>query len=355
MKDRENCLKHEYISRTIRSWLVGGVYRPGDRLPTNPELCKYFSANNRTVAAGIRSLVKEGFLETAPRRGTIVKSLPIPPKNNMVLFMDQIHGDVYSESTVTLTSRLLEERLCPVFSEKGVLSNSEDYAAFLDCFLSRQTPYGIIMNGTTRVPVAYIEENKEKLSDLIFTVLGRYIKNFSAKYVLIDTAAAGRIAVEHFASKKVKEIFYIAIYEYDYRGEEFSLQMQIKNAIVKEGEKYGITVNEEIFQKTFFEPHPKDAEYLKDILKDAGSETGIFQYQDSWILRDILPVLKEMGKENVAVLGGYNTPNAAIGKFPSLDFQLPKIVETACDMLTRKIKERKVLIPPVLVDHSLKK
>ena len=182
--------------------------------------------------------------------------------------------------------------------------------------------------------------------------MGRNIENFSAKRVMIDTSAAGRIAVEHFASKKVKEIFYIAIHEYHYKGEELSLQMQIKNAIVEHCKKYGMTVNEEIFHKTFFEPHPKDPEYLKDILKDVGSETGIFVYQDSWILRDVLPALKDLGKENIPVLGGYNTPNAAIGKFPSLDFQLPKIVETACDMLTGKIKERKVLIPPVLVEHS---
>ena len=182
--------------------------------------------------------------------------------------------------------------------------------------------------------------------------MGRNIENFSAPRVIIDTAAAGRIAVEHFASKKVKEIFYIAIYEYDYKGEELSLQMQIKNAIVEHCKKYGVTVNEEIFHKTFFEPHRKNPEYMKSLLKDAGPETGIFAYQDSWIQRDILPALKDLGKENIPVLGGYNTPNAAIGKFPSLDFQLPKIAEIACDMLTGKIKERKVLIPPVLVDHS---
>ena len=353
MKDSEKTvLKHEYISRTIRSWLLDGRYRPGDRLPTNPELCEYFSANNRTVAAGIKPLVREGFLETAPRRGTIVKNLPIPPKNNMVLFMDQIHGDVYSESTVTLTSRLLDERLCPIFPERNVLAEKENYASFLDCFLSRQTPYGIIINGTTKVPVEYIEENKEKFSNLIFTVMGRNIENFSAPRVIIDTAAAGRIAVEHFASKKVKEIFYIAIYEYGYKGEELSLQMQIKNAIVEHCKKYGVTVNEEIFHKTFFEPHRKNPEYMKSLLKDAGPETGIFAYQDSWIQRDVLPALKDLGKENIPLLGCYNTPHAAIGKFPSLDFQLPKIAEIACDMLTGKIKERKVLIPPVLVDHS---
>ena len=67
------------IARTLAAEIERGRLRPGDRLPGTRRLAATLDVHRNTVIAAIEELVAEGWIETAPGRGTFVAdSLPAP-------------------------------------------------------------------------------------------------------------------------------------------------------------------------------------------------------------------------------------------------------------------------------------
>jgi DNA-binding transcriptional regulator YhcF (GntR family) len=103
--------KHIMISDIFRSKIEEGVYSPGDKLFSDDEIARHYKIGRHTVAAGLNILAKEGLLERAPRRGTIVsvKSadpiyllIPSPDfleevNNNSALFIRRLYKYLHLE------------------------------------------------------------------------------------------------------------------------------------------------------------------------------------------------------------------------------------------------------------------
>ena len=64
------------LARTIRERVARGDYRPGDRLPSEAELCAAFEVSPMTVRRAIGELVRDDVVVTEHGRGTFVK----PPR-----------------------------------------------------------------------------------------------------------------------------------------------------------------------------------------------------------------------------------------------------------------------------------
>ena len=80
----ETNLKHDQVTETVREWLASGKYHCGDKLPADTILASMLKVNPRTLANGLAPLVRDGLLERAPRRGTIVKNTNALPLSNAV-------------------------------------------------------------------------------------------------------------------------------------------------------------------------------------------------------------------------------------------------------------------------------
>jgi DNA-binding GntR family transcriptional regulator len=61
------------LARTIRERIGRGQYRPGDRLPSETELCDAFKVSPMTVRRAVAELVREDIVLTEHGRGTFVK------------------------------------------------------------------------------------------------------------------------------------------------------------------------------------------------------------------------------------------------------------------------------------------
>jgi putative hydrolases of HD superfamily len=69
------------IAASIRAAILSGELGPGERLPSGPELARFFGAANMTVQRAIRTLADEGFVRTKSGSGVFVRdqaSLPTP-------------------------------------------------------------------------------------------------------------------------------------------------------------------------------------------------------------------------------------------------------------------------------------
>lgn len=69
--------KQQTVQQQLRSWIVSGRLKPGDRLPTRVELERRFRASTVTVQRALDNLAADGFVHARGRRGTFVT--PRPP------------------------------------------------------------------------------------------------------------------------------------------------------------------------------------------------------------------------------------------------------------------------------------
>ncbi|MCD9020878.1 GntR family transcriptional regulator [Cohnella silvisoli] len=67
--------KYLQLKEEILSWIAGGRYRPGDKLPSENELAEQFSLSRQTVRQSIGELVQEGWLTREQGKGTFVSRL----------------------------------------------------------------------------------------------------------------------------------------------------------------------------------------------------------------------------------------------------------------------------------------
>jgi GntR family transcriptional regulator len=65
------------LARGIRERIAAGEFRPGDRLPSESELCDAYAVSPMTVRRAVDQLLREGVVTTAQGRGTFVKPLEL--------------------------------------------------------------------------------------------------------------------------------------------------------------------------------------------------------------------------------------------------------------------------------------
>src|SRR5579872_3658400 len=66
--------RYREIHDQLREQILGGVYKPGDKLPTEMELAALHGVSRVTSAAALAALAREGLVSRLPRRGTIVSA-----------------------------------------------------------------------------------------------------------------------------------------------------------------------------------------------------------------------------------------------------------------------------------------
>lgn len=67
----------------IKNKIHSGVYRPGDKIPTEPELSELYEVSRITVRKTIEELCKQGYLEKHQGKGTFVKNQKLYRKIDM--------------------------------------------------------------------------------------------------------------------------------------------------------------------------------------------------------------------------------------------------------------------------------
>lgn len=65
------------LANIIRRQIADGIFRPGDQLPSEAQLCRRYGISPMTVRRSINLLADQGVINTAQGRGTFVKALEI--------------------------------------------------------------------------------------------------------------------------------------------------------------------------------------------------------------------------------------------------------------------------------------
>jgi GntR family transcriptional regulator len=81
----------------IRDQISRGIYRSGDRLPSESKLCRLYQVSPMTVRRAINVLIEQGVVSTAQGRGTFVSPLQL---SKVSFGLDEFHA-LFTEAAAT--------------------------------------------------------------------------------------------------------------------------------------------------------------------------------------------------------------------------------------------------------------
>ena len=82
--------KYEEIARCLKDRIRSGAYIPGQKLPSEAELCREFSASRLSVRSAIGQLAAQGLIRTHQGKGSFV--CPGAPSGDTAAFLSgRIH------------------------------------------------------------------------------------------------------------------------------------------------------------------------------------------------------------------------------------------------------------------------
>ena len=75
-KETENLPQYKQLYELIRKHIESGVYKEGDLLPSENELCRLHGLTRPTVRLALLALVNEGYIRKQQGKGSIVTEIP---------------------------------------------------------------------------------------------------------------------------------------------------------------------------------------------------------------------------------------------------------------------------------------
>ncbi len=94
------------LASILRRKIAEGIYRPGDQLPSEAQLCRFYDVSPMTVRRSINLLSDQAIVSTAQGRGTFVKALEI---STATFHLQELH-DLFSADSGAVV-QLLDVRV----------------------------------------------------------------------------------------------------------------------------------------------------------------------------------------------------------------------------------------------------
>ena len=222
--DGEPPVLHRAIYRELGREISEGVYRPGDRLPSEAQLCDRFGASRITVAKAIQSLQREGLVTRRPGSGTYVQEpkagsshqfgLLIPQLGSTEIFEPICQGIMRAplakshvllwgyapgegESDSDHTGQMAEQ-LCRQFIDQKV---SGVFFAPLEYMVDREATNRRIVDMLARAGVPVV---------LLDRCLESYPNRSELDLVGIDNHRAGYMVTQHLWQRGARRIAFVA-------------------------------------------------------------------------------------------------------------------------------------------------
>ncbi|MBN1265215.1 MAG: GntR family transcriptional regulator [Anaerolineales bacterium] len=98
------------LEKVIKEAISIGELKPGDLLPTEPELMDIFSISRATVRHAIQNLENEGYLRKERAKGTFIKYPPIQKNflGNLKCFSEEMQRKGIPHSTTVLKNEIIK-------------------------------------------------------------------------------------------------------------------------------------------------------------------------------------------------------------------------------------------------------
>src|SRR5688572_4094295 len=110
-------LATERVVLHLEQLIVGGMLKPGDRLPPERELAQQVGVSRPSVRAGLRSLAALGVLESRHGTGTFITAGPPRLSTSPLSLMAALHG--FTRDEMFEARRVLEASAAALAAERA--------------------------------------------------------------------------------------------------------------------------------------------------------------------------------------------------------------------------------------------
>jgi GntR family transcriptional regulator len=132
---------HRQLAQQLRQAIAGGGYRPGDRLPTEPQLAARHDVSRITARQAVMQLVREGLVVRRQGKGSFVAE---PPVHHDLVDLRGIYDELVARG-VNPTTELLDyaELVPPANVAQRLLSGARKVLHFKRLYLRRGEPFAV--------------------------------------------------------------------------------------------------------------------------------------------------------------------------------------------------------------------
>ena len=166
------------LADRLRQDIEAGVYTPGDRMPSEPTLCRTTGHSRSTVRKALQLLVDQGYVTKAQGKGTFVSELPTKPAEptepepTFLSFTENVRtlGNTPATRTIDIRNVSPTPGLAEFF---GITTNDE----LFEVTRLRSINSEPVMLETIWLPLAYGDLTGEELDGSLYQALrARYGK-----------------------------------------------------------------------------------------------------------------------------------------------------------------------------------
>ncbi|MFA6714740.1 MAG: GntR family transcriptional regulator [Victivallaceae bacterium] len=195
--------KHVIIADTVREQIFSGALERGSRLISDSDFARKYKINERTVAAGLNTLVREGLLERIPGRGTFVKEKSASKTVAFIgYYINQDCGEIINGIEETLSKN---GYLLTVKCSGGNFQTEKKIVEELADEISGLIVYPLIIKNKHN---AAVFKNLQK-KHFPFVLVDRYYENFECDYSGVDNYSGSYDVTESLIRKGHRRIAHI--------------------------------------------------------------------------------------------------------------------------------------------------
>jgi GntR family transcriptional regulator len=132
---------HRQIAQQLRDAIAAGKYKPGEQIPTEPELAGRHAVSRITARQAVMRLAREGLVVRRQGKGTFVAEAPV---HHDLLDLRGIYDELVAGG-VNPTTRLLEfaETVAPAHVADRLRSGSRKVTHWKRLYLRRDEPFAV--------------------------------------------------------------------------------------------------------------------------------------------------------------------------------------------------------------------
>lgn len=178
---------HAQVAAILKQRILNGLWRDGDNIPTEKELCAEFDVARGTVRQALQSLESEGYLRREQGRGTFVRlgepnAAPNSPPARRLAFVVPYVRDS-SVSTILIGFQQVAEQADYVVIFNHVNNDARQQEAVIARHV-REGIAGIALYPVDSDHISPVERIVQSGYPLV--LIDRYLKGISTDYVMSD-------------------------------------------------------------------------------------------------------------------------------------------------------------------------
>lgn len=209
------------IYKKIKSWIIDGDLKPGDKLPTEIEMCKMWNASRMSVREAMERLVALGVLTKVQGGGTYVSepdsSIFLDPLLPFVIFREENIIDILNFRNII---EIGSARLCAKNRDERNLENLRKYMAEME--EGKEYNMSVYVEADLEFHMEIARGSKNPINVKIYEML---------RHVMRKHQAVLNSIIGLSSSMKEHRNIYIAIEEQDEKLAEHFIEKHILRAI----------------------------------------------------------------------------------------------------------------------------